>query len=350
VEVARRSGVSPSTASRVLNNAMAGRFSVSPDVRDRIVRAARELNYRPSMAARNLAVAKTRLVAVLGLGGIGSDRVGPVEAAVGAMTKALDAAGYEICVQFMSRRRGPFDLPPLRVDGVVAVGARRHDDLQALEESGIPYVSVNGVTGPRGSLVVPDDAGGTRLALRHLVDLGHRSIAYLDNPSADADHVSVTERRNAFGDAAGQLGFRVPPLGIPPLTGDAPWDSYYEPFVRRAVLDGRATAVLTYSHHGALALMRTAHDLGLSVPSDLSVVCFNDEPVARLWVPSITAVDIPSVRMGQVAAELLLRQMSSDASRRPERVLLDESLVVRESSRPPATGMRRPPRLRKNKR
>src|SRR5687768_5253079 len=83
-EVARLCDVSQSTVSRVLNNSKAGRFSVSPQVRDRILHAARELNYRPSFAARNLAVNKTKLVAVLGVQGLWSDRVGPVEEAVGA--------------------------------------------------------------------------------------------------------------------------------------------------------------------------------------------------------------------------------------------------------------------------
>ena len=89
-EVARRCSVSQSTVSRVLNNSTKGRFSVSPEVRERILHAARELNYRPSIAARNLTVSKTHLVAVLGVAGIWSDRVGPVEEAVGAMAAALD--------------------------------------------------------------------------------------------------------------------------------------------------------------------------------------------------------------------------------------------------------------------
>src|SRR5581483_3746709 len=97
MEVARRCAVSQSTVSRVLNNSKHGRFSVSSEVREKIVRVARELNYRPSIAARNLAVTKTRLVAVLGVAGIWSDRVGPLEEAVGALAKALDGAGYEIC-------------------------------------------------------------------------------------------------------------------------------------------------------------------------------------------------------------------------------------------------------------
>jgi DNA-binding LacI/PurR family transcriptional regulator len=338
LEVARRCAVSQSTVSRVLNNRSPGRFSVSEAVRERILKTAAELNYRPSVAARNLTVSKTHLVAILGIAGIWSDRVGPVEEAVGALALALDAAGYEICAQFLSRRHGPFDPPPLRVDGVVAVGPRRAEDLVGLEAMGVPYVSVNGMAGPNGSQVAPDDAKGARLALKHLVDLGHRRIAYLDHWAVGADHPSVLERRAAFARGADELGFRAVDPGLPLLPADSPWDSLYEPFVRRTILEGGATAVLTYSHQGALALLRVGHDLGLAVPRDFSLVCFNDEPVVRIAVPSLTAIDVPGARMGKTAAELLLRHMAAaddDPRPRPQQIRLEESLVVRESTAPP---------------
>jgi LacI family transcriptional regulator len=335
-EVARQCEVSESTVSRVLNNARPGRFSVSADVRRRVLRVAQELNYRPSMAARNLTAGKTKLVAVMGIAGIWSDRVGPVEEAVGAMAESLDNAGYDIYVSFMSKRHGPFDLPALRVDGVVAVGPKNVDTLKALDDSGLPYVSINGLTGERGSAISPDDAKGTRLALKHLHDLGHRKIAYLDHWSIDATHPSVTERRTAYLQSATELGFIAPELKLPMLPADTAWDSFYEPFVRRAIVEEKATAVLAYSHQGALALLRTAHDLGLSVPRDFSLICFNNEPSVRLSVPSITAVDVPSARMGQMAAEVLLQQMSAVEPMQPVRLKLEESLVVRESTTPPA--------------
>ena len=289
------------------------------------------------MAARNLTASKTHLVAVLGVAGIWSDRIGPMEEAVGALANVLDHAGYEICVQFLSNRHGPFDLPPLRVDGVVAVGPRTQLDVEALDRLGTPYVSMNGLVGEKGSSVVPDDARGARLALKHLCDLGHRRIAYLDHWSIDANHPSVFERRRAFHESAIEMGFETPMLDIPLLPADTAWDSYYQPFIRRAIIDGGATAVLTYSHQGALALLRTAHDLGLSVPGDFSLVCFNNEPVVRLSIPSLTAVDVPSVRMGQMAAEILLRQMTNPVPEAPMRVRLDESLVARESTARPKT-------------
>jgi LacI family transcriptional regulator len=336
MEVAKRCSVSQSTVSRVLNNSKHGRFSVSTAVRDRILKVAHELNYRPSMAARNLTVSKTHLVAVLGVQGIWSDRVGPLEEAVGSLSKALDSQGYEICVQFMSLRHGPFELPPLRVDGVVAVGPASLDDLDVLERGDVPYVSLDGVVGIRGLHVIPDDAGGTRLALGHLTSLGHKRIAYLDHPSVAASHPSVFRRRDAFAQAVKEFGFETPALEAPRLADTQPWDSYYEPFLKRAVVEGKATAVLAYSHYGALSLLRTAHDLGLIVPRDFSLVCFNNEPVLSLAIPSVTAVDVPSAAMGQAAAEMLLEAMGEQKALPEARCRrLEESLIIRESSAPP---------------
>lgn len=339
-DIARRCSVSQSTVSRVLNNSKKGRFSVSEGVRQRILHVANELNYRPSVAARNLAASKTRLVAVLGLEGIWSDRVGPAEEAMVTLAAALDRAGYELCLQFWSERHGKFDPPPLRVDGVIATAASFPDDLKALEEADLPYVSVNGAAGPRGCHVAPDDRQGTFLALQHLTDLGHKRIAYLDHVAIDATHPSVFERREAFAAAAEQLGFTSPEIGLPRLGHNQPWDSYYEPFVRKAVVEGGATAVLAYSHQGALALLRTAYELGLSVPRDFSVACFNDAPVLRLSVPAVTAVDVPAAPMGEAAAALLLKRMQSEEPLEPERVRIPESLIVRESTAPPPASRR----------
>jgi DNA-binding LacI/PurR family transcriptional regulator len=335
VEVARRCSVSQSTVSRVLNNAKQGRFSVSAEVRERILRVAEEMNYRPSVAARNLAADKTMLVSVLGVSGLGSDRVGPDETAIGALSGALDRAGYEICVQFYGHRHARFDPPPLRVDGIVAVSSSNENDLVGLERGTVPYVCLNALAGPHGSSVIPDDARGTRLALRHLLDLGHRKIAYLDHPSISATHASVFERRETFRSCSTEMGFEIAAVKVPMLPPNTPWDSYYEPFLREGVMKQGATAVLAYSHHGALALMRLAHDLGLSVPNDFSLACFNNEPAVQLSIPSITAIDVPALRMGQVAAELLIRQMNSTDLIEPVTVKLEETLVVRESTAPP---------------
>lgn len=334
-EVARQCCVSQSTVSRILNNTKHGRFSVSTAVRDRVLKVAQELNYRPSMAARNLTISKTNLIAVLGLSRIESDHVGPEEEAISAMTKMLDSHGYDIWMQFPSHRHGAFELPSLRFDGVVAVGPTSLNDLQALESSDLPYVSLDGLVGPRGMQVIPDDAQGTRMAVEHLKSLGHHRIAYFGNPSATALHPGVFARQESFVAALREFGMESPDLDPPRLMGDVSWDSTYEPFLKRAVVQGGATAVLAYSHFVALSLLRTGRDLGLNVPDDFSLVCFNNIPVLKLTTPSLTAIDLPSMAMGQAAAELLLQSINQSASAPSRTQKLAETLVVRESSSRP---------------
>ena len=336
MEIARLCSVSKSTVSRVLNDTKQGRFSVSPQVRAKIIKTAQKLNYRPNIAARNLTIGKTRLVAILGFNGFWSDHVGPIDEAAAALSLVLDGAGYEIYIQFMTPRHNTFDPPPLRVDGIVAVSPQKVEDLEALERSEIPYVSLDGVVGKRGMRVLPDDTQGTYLALQHLWDLGHRRISYLDNPSVDGLHMSVFVRRKAFAQATKEMGFEVPILsGLPKLKPGDSWDMYYEPFLRSAVIEGKATAVLSYSHHGALALLRLAHDMGLSVPNDFSLLCFNNSAILSTSIPSLTAIDVPSIPLGQTAAEMLLKQLNSSDSMTSKTIKLEESLVLRESTAPP---------------
>jgi DNA-binding LacI/PurR family transcriptional regulator len=183
--------------------------------------------------------------------------------------------------------------------------------------------------------VIPDDAQGTRMAIEHLASLGHKRVAYFDHPSISALHPGVFARRDAFKRAVREFGLETPLVEPPQLPDQVPWDSTYEPFLQRAVLEGKATAVLAYSHFAALSLLRAAHNRGISVPKDFSLVCFNNVPVLKLTTPSLTAVDVPSGAMGQAAAELLLRAMNDKDSMGPRFRKLEEKLIVRESTAPP---------------
>jgi LacI family transcriptional regulator len=278
---------------------------------------------------------KTKRVAVLGMEDCASDHIGPPQAIVASLAMNLKYAGYQTWLGFLSPQSWAQKLPSLGVDGVAVFPSSRAEDLQPLEDSGIPYVSIGGPAGRRGSQVVADDAGGMRLVLRYLMGLGHRTIAHFDNPDRSG-HFSDSVRRTAFALAAGDLGFQTPPLRHSPLPPGAGWDSYCEPFLKQAVQEGKATAVLAYSHHGALAILRAARGMGLSVPGDFSLVCFNNEPLTGLSVPSITVVDIPAGLLGQTVAELLLRQINSPQPGDRQCVTLNESLIVRESTAAPA--------------
>jgi DNA-binding LacI/PurR family transcriptional regulator len=336
-QIADRCSVDTSTVSRVLNNSHDRRFSVSQAVRNRIFNVTKELDYRPNVAARNLSVRKTHLIAVLGISKIEYGHIGPREESISALIKAFDVKGYDICVQLLRLRREAFEMPPLRVDGIVAVGPTSLDDLQTLEISDLPYVSLNGVVGARGSQVVANDCQGMWIAIEHLKSLGHTRIVYLNNPCDSSFHSHNLPRDAIFAQMMLDYGLQSPIVNLAKLTGMEFEDFSYEQFLRRSVIENKSTAVIADSHIIALSILRAAHDLSLTVPGDFSLICFNNMPELKFAIPSVTAVELPSAAMGCAAAELLFCAINKENCKKPRRIMLDETLILRESTAAPAS-------------
>ena len=322
IDVARRAGVSRATVSRVLNN-YTEHFSVSPEVRRRILAAARELGYRPDMAAHNLR-SKGRAGLV---GWFGS--VYPATFSAGlldALSGALSGAGLLVAPAYVSPGDEPIRLPWWRMDAAVVSGILDPDEVAELERIRLPYVCVNCACGAFGSSVALDDAGGMRLACEHLLGLGHRRIAYISlREHSRGRHPSVSIRADAYAATMADAGLAPDQVLLAPGDEDA--------LVREVVLARKATALVAYSGHTALLLLGACHRLGLRVPQDVSLVAFNDEYPMPYLEPSITAVALDGPACGRAAAELVLERLKHpDAP--PRRILLPESLVVRRSTGP----------------
>ncbi len=324
-QVANRSGVSKSTVSRVLNNHQHN-FSVKDATRRRVLAAAAELNYRPNPIVRSLSAKRTNLIALLGLTDFGSGIRGGIELAANALMHRLYADGYELCVNVLSPREPAFAPPRWRVDGAIAINNHDAQQIDALDRSGLKYVTVNGPPGPHGASVTVDDDAGTRAAVHHLRTLGHRCIAYAP-PEEYNLHDSLHRRRDAYARAMDEVGLAAVP-GYDQL-GRSAFDT-----LRSAVRDHGATAVIAYHDQIAIKLLRAAATLNLRVPHDVSVMCFNDLPPCGDLVPSLTAMALPNEQMGEQAAALLLEQTENPSSD-PRHVKLPERLVIRESTAPP---------------
>jgi LacI family transcriptional regulator len=176
--------------------------------------------------------------------------------------------------------------------------------------------------------VVPDDIDGMRKAVRYLIELGHRRIAYA-GPLAGhlAGHSSLEDRRRTY----------LSELASSELSAIDGHDETLESaagFLESAVLEHGATAIVAYGHIEGLNLMQAAQSLGISVPEQLSLICFGDEYACNVMSPGLTFVDLRSEQMGRLAAKLLLRQMRSVGGPRREVVRLSERLVIRESAAP----------------
>jgi LacI family fructose operon transcriptional repressor len=176
-------------------------------------------------------------------------------------------------------------------------------------------------------LVIADDFQGSRDLTRHLLELGHTRIAFFlgDQPP----HYSVTQRVGGYEEAMKQAGLEAQARVVKgALSG------LVESF-RSEAADHRPTAVITYTHHAAISLLRLMWEAGLNVPKELSVATFsNSYPVAEV-IPPLTVMALPTEEMGRTAAELVLEQIATDGAAPPRRAVLTETLIVRKSTAAP---------------
>jgi DNA-binding LacI/PurR family transcriptional regulator len=325
-DVAKLAGVSKAAVSLALN----GRAGVSDVTRQRIVASAEELGWRPS--ARGRALSESRAFAV---GLILARR--PVQLAsdpffgqlLAGLESELSTAGYVLVLSVVPDAAAEADAyrrlaQDGRVDGVLLTDPRVDDPRYALvAECGLEAVVVGH---PHPSAPAPgvtlEQRTAIAQAVRRLVDLGHERIAHVSGP---LEFVHSQERRAAWSDA-------LLAAGLP--AGDVVEGDFTAEGGARAtlqLLDGeqRPTAIFYASDLMAIAGMRTARELGLAVPEQLSVVGFDDIPFAIEVDPPLTTIRQDPVAAGAAAARLLLGRLRGEAT--PAFTLPAPVLVERES-------------------
>ncbi|MBX5489920.1 MAG: LacI family DNA-binding transcriptional regulator [Chloroflexi bacterium] len=336
-DLARQVGVHPSTVSRVLNGDPDARLS--PATRARILALARQTGYRPNRLARSLKTQRTHLLGVLV-----PDISNPFFAILlRAVERATGVAGYSVilCNTDDDSRHFVQHLRVLgegHVDGLLVATARRGDPTLALLPTlGLPYVLVNRRgDGEAEPCVVSDDAAGGRLVAEHLVALGHRRIAHIAGPR---DASSTATRLAAFRARLDELG--VPLAESLVVPGGLTEEAGERGMAALLALPPaeRPTAVFAANDLVAVGAMAVARAAGLRLPEELSVVGYNDIPLAARLAPTLTTVRVPLAEMGQRASELLIRMLEPDRGHGDgaSQVVLPVELVVRESTGPPAS-------------
>lgn len=331
-DVAKQAGVSKSTVSRILNNRLGNGFSVKEEVRLRVLEVARKLNYRPNLIAKSLTMRSTKMIHLIGGNHALSELGNIYQTVVNHITKVIDAQaeGYDVTVDMSSHKPDESEMPAWKIDGAIILAKCTAPTMEDILQMGIPYVVVNGPAPHGGSAVVPDDVQGTRLAMKHLFDLGHAEIAYASPPVKHmvAGHKSITDRLNTYQE-------EMENRGLMPIFGSFDVLDASEEFLKEVVFEKGATAILAYGHMGALNLLQAAHSLEMAVPERLSIMCFCDAYANRIMSPGLTFIDLCSVKMGTLAAELLLEQMKSTRKFQPRRIVLEETLAVRNTTAPP---------------
>ena len=328
-DVARRAGVSVATVSYVLN---AGPKPVSADKRRRVLEAVTQLGYRPNAIARSLRARRTNI-----LGLIVPDSANPYFARLSrSIEDAAAERGYQVVVSNAAedpeREAAQIEaLLRLQVDGLLWVPA----DLSASHAGapeGVPTVQVDRAlppseAEPAGDVIESDNALGGRLAAEHLLELGHRRIAFLSGP---AEHLHTIERLRGAREAVSEAG-----VELEVRHGDFGYRSGYE--AGRAWFSlppaERPTAVICANDAMALGALCAAAEAGVRVPADLSVTGYDDIPQARYTVPPLTTVAQPLDEMAREAIDRLLVRVGPKAERpEPVRRVYPVKLVVRNST------------------
>lgn len=327
-DIAARCGVHPSTVSRALSPAM--KHLVADDVAQRINAAATALGYRLNTAAQGLRTGRSGLIGVLAPD-IADPGFPPI---LSGIAEQLDTAGYGTIVADIGTGGAQQELADRLiargVDGLVLATAGLHDAIvQHCLDAALPVVLVNRVdAGARLPSATSDDVTGMRLAVEHLVALGHRRIAHIAGPQ---DISTGIRRRAGFAAAAKDAGLRG--------TAIETADHYTREAGRRAALrlldrKARPTAIVAANDLLALGVYDALAACGLSCPRDVAVVGHNDMPFVDLVAPPLTTVRISQRAMGQAAARLLLDRIANPAAKR-EHVVLAPSLIVRGSTAAP---------------
>jgi LacI family transcriptional regulator len=340
--------VDPSTASRVLRGDPAQH--VRPETRQRILDAARELRYRPNAWARSL---RTRRTGTLGLVIPSLDNVGFADVTHGIQQAAAEAGRLVLVVEaeaLPADGSGQAEEVYERlvgeglVDGLIAAYATLEDShLGHLAEQGIPLVLVNRRTSGVSGSVVVDDRRGSQMAVEHLASLGHRRIGFI---GLDAATDTAQRRRTGYRDGLAVAGLADDPAcqQMAPPT-EAGGRAGMERLLAATRPAGWPTAVFVASLMSALGARAGLTAAGLSIPRDVSLIAFNDHPIAEHLAPPLTTIRMPNLRMGREAVRMLLGAIEGEAV---SDLFIDEApqVVVRASTASPRPALLTPRRTR----
>ena len=326
-DVAREAGVALSTVS----NALAGKDNVKESTRIKVQEVADRMGYRVSVLARSLRMQRTFTLGVLL-----ADVSNP--SSPDFLRGVEDVAERESCSLLVCNTDGLVDkqiaqmkvLLDRSVDGLVLISQYNDPPLvRALLESGTPFVLLQ-----RRSRVHQDDYVGANneegivAAVDHLVALGHRRIGLIRGPSESS---TAEERFVVFQQAVARLGIDNDPQLI--IQGNYHVDGGYRAAKELFALKNRPTAILAANDMSAIGVMNAAHEAGISIPSDLSLVGLDDIALASYAPINLTTIALPRRDMGAAAATMLMDRIKKK-HKKAKQLLFPMKLVVRGSTGP----------------
>ncbi|MFJ3669569.1 LacI family DNA-binding transcriptional regulator [Streptomyces sp. NPDC090106] len=324
-DVAQRAGVSSQTVSRVSN----GYAGVNEETRRQVLDAMKELGYRPNSAARALKRGEFRTIGVITFSLSSTGNVRTLEAiATSAAAEGYAVTLLPVALPTQDEVSGAFTrLEELAVDAVIVIM-----EVHLLDAATIalpPYVQVLVVDSDAGdhyTVVDTDQAGGSRIAVEHLLSLGHETVWHLAGP---ADSFAAQRRADAWRAVLTEAGRPTPELA----RGDWSATSGYRAGLELADHPD-CTAVFAANDQMALGLLRALHERGRRVPEDVSVVGFDDLAESASFLPPLTTVHQDFAEVGRLCVQAVLRKMRQDDATHGT-TLVPTRLVLRESTAPP---------------
>lgn len=321
-DVARSAGVSHMTVSRVLN----GHDNIRESTRQRVLKAIDEMSYTRNSIARALATSRAMRIGVL--------IDGPVEhgpnSTLRALERAARAVGYSVSAISVDDAGSQVDegVVELVTQGVEAlcVIAPRASSLDVLRQrgTGLPTLVIKAAPDEEMHTLAVDQRAGARLAVSHLVGLGHRTVDHLAGPM---DWYEAQQREEGWREALTAAGLPVRPAA----PGD--WSSGRGYEFARTVDPALTTAVFAGNDQMALGLVHGLYDRGLRVPEDISVVGFDDLPETCHFLPPLTTVRQDFQALGELALQRIVAAIEGNDDARHETIAPE--LVVRSSTAPP---------------
>ncbi|MFC3348118.1 LacI family DNA-binding transcriptional regulator [Streptomyces echinoruber] len=327
-DVAERAGVSTSTVSRTLR----GLSTVSPEVRARVERAARELDFAISRQAASLVTGKTGTVAVL-VCTLNSWFMGSALSALGPMLRAADLELNLYVVPDLDERASFFKRLPARrnADALLVFSFDLTDEETArLDDLGMPVIYVSQHVDGRPSVYV-DDVAGALNGTRHLLNLGHRRIAFLQAVGSSGFSFSSSERLLGYQQALTEAGL---PLDEDLVVATPFPDKHGTAKALGKLLSLREPPTAVFAEHdeAAVAAIRVLRAAQIGVPEQMSVLGFDDHPVADLFDLS-TVAQSPS-DIGREAGELALRLINDPDADHARHIVLPSHVIPRATTAP----------------
>jgi LacI family transcriptional regulator len=342
--VAVDAGVSLQTVSRVINN----HVSVRPQLRERVQASIDRLGYVPSIAAQRMSGSRSYLILALNdrdrtiadwKGRQGVDWVDQM--LLGGMLKCAEL-GYRMMIELVDTHNDHVErelratIASLQPDGVILTPPHSENLLITglLADQRIPFARIGSIAPGPGISLTMDDERAARLATEHLIDLGHRRIGFISGSDEYAlSQWRVQGWRAAMGAAALDHADLL-------ARGDFSYRSGENAARTLLAIPNAATAIIASNDQMALACLEVARELSLEVPTDLSLISFDNTPIVRFTLPPLTAVDQPIAATASRSVELIIAAQRGETL--PEQpVVVPASLVARESTGPAPSSLYR---------